>query len=96
MDTHDERFIWDVDKHNANIRKHGISFNEASSVFDDDNALYLPDERHSEYEERYIVIGMSDKLNMLLVCHCYRSNDSLIRLISARRATKQESSLYRR
>ena len=96
MSSQNERFIWDEEKHVANIKKHGISFNEATSVFDDDNALYLHDENHSMYEERYIVIGMSEKFNMLMVCHCYRDNDTTIRLISARKASNKESSMYRR
>jgi uncharacterized DUF497 family protein len=68
-------------------------------VFDDDNALYFDDERHSQDEERFIVIGMSEKFNILMVCHCYRNGrngDNLIRLISARKANKQETAQYRK
>ena len=89
-----DKFIWDEKKHQTNIKKHGISFNEATSVFEDENALYLPDERHSENEERFIILGMSEKLNLLMVCHCYRNGDSAIRIISARKTTKSESNLY--
>jgi len=92
----DDRFIWDEEKHKANIKKHGVSFNEATSVFDDDNAMYFDDEAHSQNEERFIVIGMSSQLNMLMVCHCYRNGDSLIRLISARKANNKEQAQYRR
>jgi uncharacterized DUF497 family protein len=94
----DDRFIWDVEKYHENIEKHGVTFEEASTVFDDNNALYVPDEEHSGYEERFIVIGMSDHPNtkMLMVCHCYRNGDSLIRLISARKANKKERAQYRR
>ena len=93
---HDDRFVWDEEKHIVNIEKHGISFIEASTVFDDDNAVYFDDKGHSYGEERFIVIGMSDKLNMLMVCHCYRNGDNFIRLISARKANKKEASQYAR
>ena len=89
-----DKFVWDVDKYYANIDKHGIAFEEAATVFDDINALYEPDDEHSNYEERFKVIGKSDNLKILMVCHCYRNGDSLIRLISARRATKKESEQY--
>ena len=91
-----DKFVWDAEKYKANIRKHGVSFDEATSVFDDDNAIYFDDEGHSKTEERFIVIGMSDKLNVLMVCHCYRNGDSLIRLISARRANRKENAQYGR
>jgi uncharacterized DUF497 family protein len=92
----DNPFIWDEQKAKANLKKHGISFDEATSVFDDDNALYMPDTLHCEYEDRFIVIGMSEKLNVLMVCHCYRDSDTVIRIISARKATKKEAAQYRR
>ena len=93
---HDTVFSWDEEKNDANIKKHGISFNEAASVFDDGDALYMPDERHSKDEERFIIIGMSEKLNVLMVCHCYRAEGSLIRLISARKANRLETAQYNR
>ena len=90
-----DKFVWDEDKYNANLKKHGIAFNEATSVFDDVNALYFADEKHSDEEERFIVIGMSDQIRMLMVCHCYRDKNSVIRLISARKANKNEIAQYR-
>jgi len=70
------------------------TFNEAMTVFGDDNALYMSDERHSQYEERFIVIGKSEESNLLMVCHCYRDGDLVIRIISARKATRPEMKLY--
>ena len=90
----DDRFIWDGEKQRANIEKHGITFSEASTVFDDDNALYFDDPAHSQDEDRFIIPGYSERARMLLVCHCYRNGDSLIRIISARKATNKESELY--
>ena len=77
-----------------NIEKHGVTFNEASTVFDDDNALYFDDVSHSQDEDRFIILGYSERSRILLVCHCYRDDESLIRIISARKATKTESELY--
>ena len=90
-----ERYMWDENKHNANIDKHGITFPEAATVFDDPNALYLLDEEHSGYEERFIIVGMSQKANILMVCHCYRNGDTFVRIISARKANKYEINQYR-
>jgi hypothetical protein len=87
---------WDEEKNRANIKKHGISFYEAATVFKDENALYIPDDKHSDHEERVIVLGLSKNLNLLLVCHCYRNGDSMIRIISARKANKEESKQYGR
>jgi len=92
----DSRFIWDEAKHKANIKKHNVTFSEAATVFDDDNAVYFDDENHSQDEERFIVIGFSERARMLMVCHCYRNDDSVIRIISARKADKDESEYYRR
>jgi len=89
-----KKFAWDEVKHAANKRKHKISFEEASSVFDDDFAVYFDDESHSQDEDRFIIIGMSRFDRLLLVCHCYRENDTVIRIISARKATQAESELY--
>jgi len=90
----DSYFEWDDDKNTENIKKHGLSFTEAMTVFDDDNALYKPDDDHSQYEARFIILGLSSYLRLLVVCHCYRENDSVIRIISARKATKTESDQY--
>ncbi len=87
-------FEWDENKNIANIQKHGISFEEASSVFNDDQALIISDESHSQNEERFVMIGFSYKYNLLVVCHCYRQNESVIRIISARKATKSEKREY--
>ena len=88
------RFDWDETKNAANIRKHGISFEEAQTVFLDENAIRYFDPDHSKDEARFIMLGISFKLRVLVVCHCYRLNDSTIRLISARRANKRESQAY--
>ena len=90
----DKHFDWDIKKNIININKHGISFKEAASVFSDTNAIYFDDGSHSGSEERFIVIGKSKKLNLLMVCHCYKNEDSLIRLISARKANKNEIAIY--
>ena len=90
----DMHFDWDTNKAASNERKHGISFNEAMTVFDDGDALYIPDETGIEYEERFNILGMSNESNLLMVCHCYRDNDAVIRIISARSATKTEQNLY--
>ena len=87
-------FNWDESKDSLNEKKHGVSFREAATVFSDENALVIPDIDHSEYEERFVIIGLSSKLRLLVVCHCFRESDTTIRLISARKATKRESELY--
>lgn len=88
------RFEWDENKNLINQRKHGISFEEAQSVFYDEAALVIDDPEHSDEEERFIILGLSNKLNLLVVCHCYRESDSVIRIISARKATKTETNFY--
>jgi uncharacterized protein len=88
------QFIWDDVKSRSNLRKHGISFEEAKTVFFDEDARLLHDPDHSEQEDRFILLGMSLKLRLLLVCHCYREGENLIRIISARKATKAESQRY--
>ena len=88
------RFEWDVEKASTNVKKHGVSFEEASSVFFDDNALLRDDPDHSEEEDRFIILGLSEAANILVVCHCYRMNDEIIRIISARKATSQETKQY--
>ncbi len=88
------RFEWDENKNQINQRKHKISFEEAQTVFYDDNALLIDDPEHSEEEERFIILGLSQKANLLVVCHCYRASETVIRIISARRATRTESKYY--
>ena len=75
-------------------KKHTISFEEAQTAFYDDNALLIDDPDHSEEEERFILLGFSHRANLLVVCHCYRQSESVIRIISARRATKNEEKAY--
>ena len=89
-------FEWNKKKNEANLKKHGISFEEAKSVFYDQNAIEFFDEEHSHDEQRFLLLGFSDKLRLLLICHCFRKSDSRIRIISARKATKNESKYYRR
>lgn len=88
------KFSWDENKAESNRRKHGVSFEEAKSVFYDDNALLIDDPDHSEDEERFIILGMSKELRILVVCHCYRDSSKNIRIISARKATKTEQEEY--
>ena len=88
------KFNCDENKNKANIKKHGVSFEEASSVFYDEEALIINDSAHSRDEERFVLIGFSYKYNLLVVCHCYRQNEEIIRIISARKATKTERNIY--
>lgn len=88
------RFAWDDAKAAENERKHGVSFAEALTVFADENARLKHDPDHSQKEDRFILLGFSAKLRMLLVCHAYRENDEVIRLISARKATPSERKQY--
>lgn len=88
------RFEWDQPKATANLKKHGISFEEAQSVFFDEFAIQFDDEDHSVSENRFIMLGMSSSARVLVVCHCERKSGDLIRIISARRATKRESAFY--
>ena len=87
-------FEWDGAKAAANARKHGVTFDEARSVFFDERARMIDDPDHSEAEERFILLGLSNRLRLLLVCHCYRARGNVIRIISARRATARESNFY--
>ena len=80
------RFEWDKRKEKANVKKHGISFNEARTVFYDENAIQFFDPDHSDNEDRFILLGISFKLRVLVVCHCFRESDTIIRIISARKA----------
>jgi uncharacterized DUF497 family protein len=88
------RFAWDPSKASANLRKHGVSFEEAETVFADDNALLLDDPDHSFEEDRAVLLGLSVRLRVLVVCHTLRDRGRTIRIISARRATKREREQY--
>ena len=88
------QFEWDQPKAAANLRKHGVSFEEAQSVFYDEFAIQFYDDEHSTEEERFLLLGMSDAARVLLVCHCEREAGNTIRIISARKATKAESTFY--
>lgn len=88
------KFQWDPNKAEINLQKHKISFQEAATVFDDVDALVIDDPDHSVEEDRFIILGFSAKANLLVVCHCYRESDRVIRLISARKATTKESHQY--
>ncbi len=88
------RFEWDPAKARLNIRKHGISFEEAQTVFSDDRALIIDDPEHSESEPRLVLLGMSAGLRILVVVHAYRADPDTIRIISARRATRSERLTY--
>ena len=89
-------FEWDEAKNLANIRNHGISFIEAQSVFADEYALLIADPHHSEDEDRFLLLGLSGKLRVLVVCHCFEVNERLIRIISCRKANRKETTRYRR
>lgn len=89
-------FEWDENKNSINKKKHGVSFEEARTVFYDDTALIIDDPEHSADEERFIILGFSKQANLLVVCHCYRAADMVIRIISARKATKNEAKFYER
>lgn len=91
----DITFRWDPRK-DAHNQKHGISFEEAKSVFLDESARLIQDPDYSSDEERFILLGLSAALRMLVVCHCYRDAESTIRIISARKATKSEAKNYPR
>jgi uncharacterized DUF497 family protein len=90
------QFDWEPVKANENLRKHGISFDEAQTVFYDDYATEFYDDTHSEYEDRFLLLGLSSRLRLMMVCHCYRESESVIRIISARKATANEAKFYRR
>ena len=88
------RFEWDPKKAAANVRKHKVSFEDAQTVFSDERALLIDDPDHSEDEERFVLLGLSASLRLLVVVHCYRADGNVIRLISARRADAGEQVLY--
>jgi len=91
MDLH---FEWDPDKAAINIKKHGVSFEEAHTAFYDEEAIQFFDPDHSTEEDRFILLGLSLKPRVLVVCHCYRVNETLLRIISARKADKDEEKEY--
>ncbi|OIQ71983.1 hypothetical protein GALL_464000 [mine drainage metagenome] len=88
------RFEWDERKATANAKKHGVSFDEAKSVFLDERAKLIDDPDHSDDEERFVLLGLSRTLRLLVVCHCYRSEGNIIRIISARKASAHEAKSY--
>jgi len=88
------RFVWDERKNRRNRIKHGVWFEEAQTVFSDPQARLFHDPEHSEEEDRFILLGLSSVARVLVVVHCYRESDSLIRIISARKATKKEVRFY--
>lgn len=87
-------FEWDSPKAAANLKKHAVSFEEAQSVFFDDFGVQFFDDEHSAEEDRFLMLGMSSQARLLIVCHCERKRGGVIRIISARRATKRESAFY--
>ena len=87
-------FSWDEKKNKSNQKKHKVSFEEAQSVFFDEDAIEYFDPAHSESEDRFIMLGLSAHLRVLVVCHCYRESNCVIRIISARKATKKERTSY--
>lgn len=89
------RFDWDPAKASANLRKHQVSFDEAKTVFYDDFAVQFFDDEHSINEERFVMLGMSSNARLLVVCHCERDEGDVIRIISARKATRIEATYYR-
>ena len=89
-------FEWDQTKAKSNEAKHGVSFGEAKTVFFDEYALVIPDPDHSKTEERFVIMGMSALSRVLVVVHCFRSNNNVIRIISARRAGTKENQPYRK
>ena len=90
----DLRFEWDPRKAAANLRKHGVSFSEAQTAFADEHGLIIDDEEHSGDEERFVLLGVSAASRMLVVVHCYRAEDMVIRIISARKADHIERRQY--
>lgn len=86
-------FEWDESKAAANAKKHGVTFEEARSVFYDERAKLIDDPDHSENEDRFVLLGLSSALRLLVVCHCYRGG-GVIRIISARKATAKEAKFY--
>jgi len=89
------RFEWDVQKAQSNFQKHGVTFDEASSAFQDDNGIEFYDDEHAAWEDRFLFLGISFNGKLLLVCHCFKESEGVIRIISARKATRFEALQYR-
>lgn len=87
-------FDWDTAKNLSNISKHGIPFKLAATIFSDADTIFLDDYKHSQEEDRFLAIGLSKNLNLLTVCHCYREDETVIRIISARKANTTETKMY--
>jgi uncharacterized DUF497 family protein len=90
------QFSWDPPKAEQNIKKHKVSFEEASTVFFDERAIEFFDPDHSEQEDRFLMLGLSCRLRVLVVCYCFRKKNATIRIISARKATSKEQKVYTR
>lgn len=88
------RFVWDQRKNRLNQKNHGIDFEDAQTVFFDEEALLIEDPDHSEDEDRFLMLGISSSLRLMVVCHCYREKGEVIRIISARKAIKRERNQY--
>ena len=88
------RFVWDLAKARGNLAKHGVSFDEAVTAFHDENAKVFTDPDHSQAEARFILLGMSSRLRVLVVCHCFRESETVVRIISARKADTEERENY--
>jgi uncharacterized DUF497 family protein len=88
------QFEWDEEKDRSNGKKHGVTFEEAKTAFLDEDARVIPDPDHSDDEERFVLLGLSTRLRVLVVCHCYRGDDEVIRIISARKADADEIRQY--
>jgi uncharacterized DUF497 family protein len=87
-------FEWDKSKDKTNVKKHGVSFDDARTTFYDEQAIQFYDPEHSDEEDRFILLGRSYKLKTLVVCHCYRDDETKIRIISARKADREEAQVY--
>lgn len=88
------KFEWDENKNNIKKAKHGIDFEEAKTVFYDDDAILFDDPEHPIEEDRFLILGITKYENLCIVSHCYRNKDDIIRIISARKATKNETKTY--
>lgn len=88
------KFEWDNNKDKINSKKHGVSFDEAQTVFYDEYAIQFFDPDHSENEDRFLLLGMSFKLKTLVICHCFKQEETIVRIISARKADKDEEQAY--
>lgn len=88
------RFEWDPEKASTNFKKHGVSFDDAQTIFCDERARLIDDPDHSQEEDRFVLLGLSSSLRLLVVAHCYRAGGGVIRIISARKATRSEERSY--